>query len=188
MDARPVAAGKSSFGHIDQDLALANIVKDTPATYLDLACGAGNYTLALAGRVAPGSTIYALDLWDEGIAMLQEAAKQQDRAVIRAMRADMTQPLPLADGSVDVCLMATVLHDLPERRGQTLAEVKRVLAPGGAVVVIEFKKLDRGPGPGKERRLGPEDSETLFAAYGFAAEAPLDLGEFTYLIRFTAKA
>jgi len=185
----PVAAGKSSIGHIDRELAFSHIISDNASTYLDLACGVGNYTLELARRLRPGCVIHALDLWEEGIAALQDAARSQGFTGVRALRADMTATLPLPDNSVDVCLMATVLHDLPPAGRRTaLAEAARVLTPRGAVTLIEFKKLDRGPGPRIEQRIDEADAEALFAPHGFVKTASLSLGEFTYLARFARRA
>jgi ubiquinone/menaquinone biosynthesis C-methylase UbiE len=188
MSNHPVAAGKSSIDLIDRELAFAHIVSADAATYLDLACGAGRYALPLAERVGPGRTVYALDLWAEGVAAVEREAARLGLANLRAMRADATLPLPLEDDAVDVCLMATILHDLPpEKRAGTLAEVRRVLAPRGALVLIEFKKRDAGPGPRKELRVSAADALALLAPLGFAEDVALDLGEFTYLARFSLK-
>lgn len=186
MSTKPVAAGRSSITHVDQDIVFANLIADNHSVYLDLACGAGNYTLALAQRLGADSVIHALDLWEEGVAALQESATQQGFENIKAQVADATKPLPLDDGSIDVCLMATILHDIPEaERVNTLQEVRRVLKPHGALVIIEYKKLDYGPGPKNiEARIGEADAEALLTPLGFKKDAVVDLGEYPYLIRF----
>lgn len=185
MENKPVAAGKSSFDLIDQDLALSRIVSETATVYADLACGAGRYSLALAERVGPDAAIHALDLWPDGLAQLNEAAAKRSLKNIRTQLADLTKPLPLEDGSVQVCLMATALHDLPEAGQETLlAEIRRILAPGGTFVLIEFKELDHGPGPSKDKKIGPEKAEAMLMPLGFVLEETLDLGEFPYLARF----
>lgn len=185
MTDKPVAAGKSSFDHIDQDLALSLIVSPMATAYADLACGAGRYTLALAERVDQDRIIYALDLWEDGITALKDAAMGQGMGNIEAVVADITAPLPLNDDAADVCLIATALHDLP-REGQKrlLEEVLRILSPQGTLVVIEFKKLDHGPGPGMEKRLSETELATLVTPYGFREVESVSLGEYTYLTKF----
>jgi len=185
MDAMPKAAGKSSFGHIDQDLVFDSIIVGLRATYLDLGCGAGMYALPLARRLKAGSLIYALDLWEEGIAALAESARREGLGNIQPMVADLSQPLHLEAGAIDAAYMATVLHDLPESvRPGLMAEVNRVLVPGGRFLLIEFKKLDHGPGPSMDKRIGLEDADQLVAPYGFVQDSMVDLGEFTYLVRY----
>lgn len=186
MTQRPVAAGKSSLDHVDQELAFAHIVAGAGATYLDLASGAGRYSLALAGRLEGCGVIHAFDLWDEGIAALAQRAKDEGLDTIKPQVVDMTRPLPLGDAAVDVCFIATALHDIPEqKRAAVVEEVRRVLAPGGALVLIEFKKLDRGPGPSRERRIGEEDADALVLPRGFEKGESVSLGEFTYLAKYS---
>lgn len=185
MTAKPVAAGKSSADLVDLDTVFSHLVREGDAAYLDLASGAGRYTLPLAERVGNGRTIHALDLWEEGIHSLREEARRLDRSGIRARVADATQPLPLPDGAVDACLMATMLHDLPAAsRDGVAAEVARVLAPGGRLVLIEFKKLDHGPGPPVDKRIDATQAEGVFRPHGLRRDVREDLGEFTYLVRF----
>ena len=42
--------------------------------FLDLGCGAGNYTLAVAEVIGKHGVVVALDLWEQGIETLQERA------------------------------------------------------------------------------------------------------------------
>lgn len=186
MTGTPKAAGKSSIIHIDLDLVLDNIMVGPRATYLDLGCGAGNYTLALARRLGAGSLVYALDLWEEGLVALAEAAREEGLGNVEPKVADLSRPLDLATGSVDAAFMATVLHDLPEAaRPGLLEELSRVLVPGGIFALIEFKKFAHGPGPSSpDDRIGPEDADRLAAPHGFVRDVEVDLGEFTYLVRF----
>lgn len=185
MTGKPVAAGKSSLTHIDQDLAFGTIITPGAAAYLDLGCGSGMYTLALAERLAVAPVIYALDLWDEGIQALAASVAERGFSNVRPMVSDLTAPLPLDDGDVDSAFMATVLHDLPKQaRPAVLGEIGRVLSPGGTFSLIEFKKLDHGPGPGMAGRIGLEDADALALPNGFVRKTTLDLGEFTYLAQY----
>ena len=122
MDDKPKGAGKSSIDHIDQTLFFEALLDGPRATYLDLGCGAGNYALALARRLVAGSLVYALDLWEEGVATLEERARQEGLGNIEPMVADLSQPLPLPDSAVDAAYMATVLHDLPEEARSALID------------------------------------------------------------------
>jgi len=182
----PPGAGHSSFDLIDAARFFAEMDLQPGITFMDLGCGEGNYTLAAAEAVGPGGTIYALDLWQPGIKALRQKAAAQGRPNLWAMQVNISQPLPLKPGSVDVALMATVLHDLLEfaMAAGALKEAARVLKPGGTLAIVEFKKMEGPPGPPLRIRLSPEEVETVVAPYGFARTGLAEVGPYNYLMLF----
>lgn len=183
MNAKPIAAGKSSFNLIDVALLVDVLEIDPGITFLDVACGSGAYTLALAEQIGPEGRLYALDLWAAGIDMLNAEVQARNVANIEARVADVSRHMPLAADTVALCLMATVLHDLIQDHTEqgTLKEVTRVMKPGGRLAVIEFKKVDGPPGPPKAIRLSPKETEACLIPHGFKELATHDIGPYTYV-------
>jgi ubiquinone/menaquinone biosynthesis C-methylase UbiE len=160
MGHKPVAAGKSSFDLVDREAAFAE-------------------------RIGARGTVYAVDLWEEGIAALDREIRHQGIENIKTLVANISDTLPLAGESFDACLIATVLHDLSKNdQHAALREVARLLRPGGHLNIIEFKKIDKGPGPPVAKKMDEEEVEALATEYGFAKVAGCDVGEFTYLLKF----
>ena len=93
---------------------------------VDVACGTGALTRELQA-LAPPAVVIGLDFSQE---MLKRAGHGRFAA------GDAIQ-LPLDDASVDVVTIAFGLRNLPEP-GQGLLEFRRVLRPGGRLVVCEF--------------------------------------------------
>jgi ubiquinone/menaquinone biosynthesis C-methylase UbiE len=157
-------------------------------TFLDLGCGQGNYSLAAADLIGPSGLVYAVDLWEEGIATLKERAAREGRANLMPLAAGASQ-VPMESGSVDVGLMATVLHDLVEAgtAAGALAEVSRVIKAEGRLAIVEFHKIDGPPGPPRHIRLDPAEVEALLAPYGFVRQQTVNLGPYNYLITFIKK-
>jgi demethylmenaquinone methyltransferase/2-methoxy-6-polyprenyl-1,4-benzoquinol methylase len=94
---------------------------------LDVACGTGKLAADLA-RLEPGATVFGLDF---SVEMLRRASGAVPAAAGDALA------LPLADASVDVVTIAFGLRNLPDP-SKGLAEFRRVLRPGGRLVVCEF--------------------------------------------------
>ncbi len=100
-------------------------------TVVDLGCGPGVSTFELA-RALPRARIIGLDV---AARMLNEARRRQGTPRIRWLRGD-SACLPIASGSVDACTGHSFLY-LVANRQATLAEIKRVLTPGGELVLME---------------------------------------------------
>ncbi len=183
--AKPPGAGKSSFDLIDPATLWKELDFSKGITLLDLGCGPGHYALAAAQRIGPEGKVYAVDLWDEGVAHLRQRAGQECLYNIKGLVAEAGD-IPLDDQSVDVGFMATVLHDLVEAgtAAGALEEMLRVLKPGGQLAIVEFDKIDGPPGPPKHIRLAPEEVDALVAPYGFKRQKTVKLGPYNYLITF----
>lgn len=183
MSTIPPEAGKSSFELLDQEAFFAALPLGEVHRALDLGCGAGRYTLSLAERLPAGASVHGVDLWPEGIAQLRRAAVERGLSLVTAVVGDVVHLTSVADGQVDLALAATVVHDLAARgqAGALLGEVSRVLAPGGCLAVVEFKKADTRPGPPLAIRLSPEDLAALVEPSGFQQARLVDLGPSLYL-------
>jgi ubiquinone/menaquinone biosynthesis C-methylase UbiE len=183
---QPRGAGKSSFELIDAGTLFDALELQEGMTFLDLACGFGLYSLKASEFVGPSGRVYAVDAWEEGIANLKARAAEKTIDHIVALVNDAGRYIPIDDHTVDVCLMATVLHDFVEDQTSTqvLQQVARILKANGTLAIIEFKKIDGPPGPPKHIRLSPQEVARLVDAYGFRKKRVVDLGPYTYLMLF----
>ena len=182
----PIGAGKSSFTYIDANALFELFQLDGTTHFLDIACGNGAYTLAASERIGPKGRLFALDLWEEGIALLREEAAKRGIENLQSFVGDATQEIPLEDASVDVCFMASVLHDFVHIQGEgtVLAECARVLKPDGKLAVVEFKKIDGPPGPPRRSRLASEEVEEFVVSHGFRKEREGEVGPYHYAMLF----
>ena len=185
MSDKPVAAGNSSFDIIDPGKAFAIIAVKPDSHFLDMACGFGHYSIEVSNKIGAKGIVYAVDLWQEGIDALNREIAKRDIRNIKPIVADIRTKLPIEGNSIDACLLATILHDLSkEDRESTLREIIRLMKPGGMLNIIEFKKIDRGPGPPFAIRMEEAEVEELVARHGFAKAAAGEVGEFNYLLKY----
>lgn len=104
---------------------------------LDVCCGTGTLTLAARERVGVDGSVDGVDASPEMIARAKQKGADSDVHFQTAQ----AQSLPFSDGSFDVVLCSLGFHHLPEEaRDPALAEMRRVLAPGGRVIVVEFTR------------------------------------------------
>lgn len=179
--------GPSSIWLHDPEKVFAELKLKPGDCFLDLGCGPGDYSIRASRAVGQSGLVYALDRQKEAMNQIREKMIFEGSSNIKAMQADITQPLPIDDACVDVCFMATVLHILQVKRaGQTLfKEIHRVLKQGGRLAIIECKKEDQPFGPPKHIRLSPEEVDDAVNGHGFKKTSLADLG-YSYLIQFAA--
>jgi len=189
MTAKPIAAGKSSFDLVDEKKLFNALDIGAEAVILDAACGRGAYTLALVSRW-PDITVHAVDLWREGLDMLRQAAAERELANIHVHCADISRKIPIDDQSVNICLAATVLHDLVvDGTDQgALREICRVLKSDGRLAVVEFKKISAPPGPPTAIRLDRRELDALLRPHGFRPHHKEDLGKYLYFALYARSA
>ncbi|CZB21953.1 methyltransferase domain-containing protein [Candidatus Synechococcus spongiarum] len=101
---------------------------------LDCGCGPGTISVGLAKAVAPGE-LQGVDIEASQIAMAQSAARAGGHDNAQFQVGDATN-LPFADSTFDVVHCHAVLMHVP-KLAQALAEVKRVLKPGGILSARE---------------------------------------------------
>lgn len=105
-------------------------------TVLEVGCGTGLFTQEIAQRVGRTGLVYAVDIQKS----MLEAAQQRlaGTEVVERVRFHHAgaNALPLPDACVDVAVLINVLAQIPDKLG-ALAEVRRVLRPGGRVAVSE---------------------------------------------------
>ena len=183
---KPTEAGKSSFDLIDIDKFFKELDLQKGISFLDVACGRGAYCLAASEIVGEKGRVYGVDLWEEGIELLKAAADEKGIGNINAFVSNAGKQIPVDDHSIDVCLMATVLHDFVEDQieKEVLHEIVRVVKPNGILAIMEFMKIDGPPGPPRHIRLSPEQVEDMLTPFGFLQERIVDVGPYNYLMLF----
>jgi SAM-dependent methyltransferase len=124
------------------DLLTRTVRERRPRRVLDIGCGAGLHLAAML-EAAPDATGVGVDVDPDAAALARRTLGERglaDRAGVEAV--DIREALaagrpgPLPDG-IDLALLANVIYYVPvDERVELLRAVTRVLAPGGALVVV----------------------------------------------------
>ncbi len=144
----------------------ANLAGDE--SVLDIGCGRGAVTIAVADRL-PRGTAVGIDLWrsKDQSGNSADVAVRNARAAgvgdrVRFDTGDMTA-LPYEDGAFDVVTSALAVHNIkkPEGRRAAVEEALRVLRPGGRLLLVdirnieEYRKIVAGQRDVTVSKLGP---------------------------------
>ena len=110
---------------------------------LDVGCGSGRLTMAAQKWAGPEGEAVGIDPSPE---MIQVARQNAGRAGLGAkFELGVVEALPFPDKTFDVVLNRLMLHHLPDDLKQRgLAEMRRVLKPGGLCLVVDFEPPKSG--------------------------------------------
>ncbi len=98
---------------------------------VDLGCGPGFYTLALADCVGPEGKVYAVDLNEKCIRSLEKKVKKGGYHNIETHASSASDLRFINDGSVDFVLANGLLCSMTDHRQSAVNEIKRILKPSG---------------------------------------------------------
>lgn len=113
------------------------VAQNTTQEILDVACGTGDFSIAIAKAMAPGSRVTGLDLSEGMLAVMR--GKLADAGLegrVRCAQGD-SEAMPYADASFDCVTIAFGIRNF-EHREVALKEILRVLKPGGKLVILEL--------------------------------------------------
>lgn len=134
---RMVATHPERYGDVFWAFFAKGVASDLPPSpvIVDLGCGPGLFLRDLGERY-PAATLYGYDVTPAMIAYAQRLPCTGARPKV-ALHDVATQPLPHAAGSVHLVSMSSVLHVFDEPV-PVLAEIRRVLAPGGIFLLYDW--------------------------------------------------
>jgi ubiquinone/menaquinone biosynthesis C-methylase UbiE len=146
---------------------------------LDVGCGTGSLAVAAKRKVGPAGAVYGVDASPQ---MIARAKKKARRAGVEVtFKNAFAQSLPFQDGTFDAVLSTVMLHHLPRPARKELAlEIRRVLRPGGRLLVIDFGAADKGKKSFLDhfhRRHGHVEFNDVVAVLGEAGLRVTETGE-----------
>ena len=105
---------------------------------LDVGCGTGEVTLLAKTRAKDGK-VYGIDPVPEMIAVARNKAARKGLEI--DFRVGVIESLPFTDASIDVVTSSLMMHHLPDDlKVRGLAEIYRVLKPGGRLLIADFMR------------------------------------------------
>lgn len=138
------------------------------ARVADFGAGSGVYTLAMAKRVGSTGLVYAVEVQQNLLERLANIAREAKATNIKVIWGDVDKVggSKIRETSLDLVLIANALFQSDAKYTMAL-EVKRVLRPGGRVVVIDWLGSFDQLGPTPERVISLGEARPIFEQAGF---------------------
>jgi ubiquinone/menaquinone biosynthesis C-methylase UbiE len=137
---------------LEQPIVTALLGPVSNLRVVDVGCGTGRHALRM---VSEGARVTGVDFSTGMLGVLRSKLERSDAEALELIEHDIATGLPLADQSFDLALCCLVLEHLP-KLDEMLAELTRVVVPGGRVVIADFHPEMFRRGLHARFRPGPE--------------------------------
>lgn len=108
---------------------------------LDVSCGTGTLVSLLASCAGPDGHVVGIDLSEQMLDVARNKVWVNQVEFVRGNAED----IPFGDSTFDRVTMSLAIHEMNRKgRSNALAQMWRVLKPGGLVVVADMRKPDTG--------------------------------------------
>ncbi len=143
---------------------------------LDVGCGTGTLAIEVSCRVGRAGRVVGVDPGEEQIAHARSKAARRNLPI--EFQIGVIEHLPFPDQTFDVVFSTLMMHHLPAPlKRQGLAEIARVLKPGGRLVIADFKHKKERAGQAARFHAGGSRIQDLAALVSDAGFKHLETEE-----------
>jgi ubiquinone/menaquinone biosynthesis C-methylase UbiE len=154
---------------------------------LDVGCGTGTQALVAKKRVGETGRVCGLD---PSVSLLAAARRKAKRAGLSIdFQPGGIEQVPAPSQSFDVVLSTFMMHHVPDHlKRQGLAEIARILTPGGRLLIIDFKRSEEHQSQSDQFGAGEIGLQGLPALLQEAGFSQIETGEIPFRIRSVVAA
>ena len=150
----------------------------------DIGSGSGYFTLRLAAHIGDSGRVYGVDIDPEMVRHLNRRVRDAALRSVHVLLADPDDPL--LPEPVDRFLIVDTWHHIADQ-AKYLALMRKLLKPGGQIVMIDFQKRELPLGPPLAMKVAREDLIQQMEANGFHLVKEHTFLPYQYFLVFQAK-
>jgi len=151
----------------------------------DIGAGSGYFTFSIAHHLGPEGKVYAVDVSPDMILHLNRRIRDLKTTNVVSVLADPDDPL-LPEQSVNRFFICDVWHHV-ESPSKYLGMIKKMLKPGGQVIMIDFHKKELPFGPPMAMKIAREDLVKQMESNGFRLANEHSFLPYQYFLVFVPK-
>ena len=151
----------------------------------DIGAGSGYFSFRIAHHVGDNGRVYAVDINPDMIVHMNRKIRDLKFGNVVALLATPDDPL-LADGSVDRFFICDTWHHIGKQE-QYLGLMRKMLKPGGQIVMIDFQKKELPVGPPVGMKIAREELLRQMESNGFRLVQEHTFLPYQYFLIFSAK-
>jgi ubiquinone/menaquinone biosynthesis C-methylase UbiE len=147
----------------------------------DFGAGAGYVAVEAAEQVGREGKVYVIDIQRDLLTKATHIAKEHHLESLVFIHGDLETPLgsTLPNASVDAVIISNLLFQVTDKRA-VLVEARRILRPGGRVLIVDWRESFGGMGPQPELVVSEGDARELLQAAKLVYESSVDVGTYHY--------
>ena len=146
----------------------------------DIGAGSGYYASRMARRVGPSGRVYATDIQQGMIDLLDRRIRSEGLANVTTVLGGIDEP-KLPAGAIDLAIMVDVYHELQQPQ-IFLQRLKPAFKPGGRLVLIEFRKEDPKVPILEVHKMSVAEVKQELEAEGFVLDRVIDVLPWQHII------
>lgn len=147
----------------------------------DLGAGTGALSILLARAVGDAGKVYAIEVQKSILERLKKETRESRVHNVETLWGDIERVngTHLGAASIDAAVASNVLFQVEDKAG-FLAEVKRILKPGGKLLLVDWTDSFNNMGPHKDHVVPEQAARELFEGAGFRFVKKINAGQHHY--------
>ena len=151
----------------------------------DIGAGSGLFAFRFAPHVGESGRIFAVDVNPDMILYMNRQIRDKGLRNVSTILSASDDPL-LADSSVDRFFICNTWHHVPNQP-QYVALMKKMLKPGGQIIVLDYKKEKLPVGPPPEMKMAREEVIRQMESGGFKLQKEHSFLPYQYFLVFAVQ-
>ncbi|HEX8591370.1 MAG TPA: methyltransferase domain-containing protein [Candidatus Paceibacterota bacterium] len=149
----------------------------------EFGAGSGHWVVAAAHAVGHAGRVYAIDIQEELLGHVKDVAHRAGLRNVETIWGNVERPggTKLRPQTLDAGVLANTLFQL-EHKEAAFAEIKRVMKPGGKLLVVDWAGAYGGMGPDTRHVVSEQAAEKLCIEAGFHKVKSFRAGAHHYAI------